>query len=458
MITTNLLLDTDSYKYTHWKQYPPGTQKVYSYLESRGGQFPYTVFFGLLPILQRLAKGISTNDTYEASYLAAAHFGNAELFNVSGWYDVVNKHNGKLPLEIKAVPEGTVVPVGNVLMTIENTDPEFPWLTNFFETMALRVWYPTTVATQSRAIKEIILAYLEKTGDPSLISFKLHDFGCRGVSSLESAAIGGAAHLVNFMGTDTIPAIKLVQDVYNGGMPGFSIPASEHSTMTSWGREHEADAMKNMLDSYPEGLVACVSDSFDIENACRYIWGALLRDQIRNRKGTLVVRPDSGDPVTIVLQCLEILGERFGIETNEKGYKVLPPCIRLIQGDGVNYHSINAILRTMEERGWSADNVAFGMGGALLQQLNRDTQKFAFKCSNITINGQDQDVWKEPKTDAGKNSKRGRLALHNIDGNWSTTKKVNGVGDPYDLLETVFLNGEILTHDTFDKIRERAAI
>src|SRR5947209_19110316 len=181
-----------------------------------------------------------------------------------------------LPVSNKAVEEGTVMPLQNVLVTIENTDPEFPWLPNYLETLLLKVWYSTTVATLSREIKKIIHGFLERTGDPSLLPFKLHDFGYRGVSSEETAAIGGAAHLLNFQGTDTVAGILLLQDHYRADMPGFSVPASEHSTITAWGKEHEVDAYRNMLTAYPDGIVACVSDSYNIYNACEKLWGEIL--------------------------------------------------------------------------------------------------------------------------------------------------------------------------------------
>src|SRR5271156_1723597 len=209
-----------------------------------------------------------------------------------------NKYNGALPLEIRAVPEGTVVPTNNVLMTVQNTDSEFPWLTNYVESLLLKVWYPTTVATLSRGVKLIIQKYLEETGDVSLLPFKLHDFGYRGVSSEESASIGAAAHLVNFSGTDTLMGIALLKDYYSASeMPGFSVPASEHSTMTSWGQENEIDAYRNMLEKYPTGIVSIVGDSYDIINAVKNHFGNTLHDQIIARDGVVVIRPDSGDTV-----------------------------------------------------------------------------------------------------------------------------------------------------------------
>jgi len=237
-------------------------------------------------------------------------------------------------------------------------------------------------------------------------------------------------------------------------MEGFSIPAAEHSTITAWGRENEAQAYENMLTQFPEGLVAVVSDSYNVYEACEKMWGGALREKVEHRAGTLVVRPDSGKPREVVLKVLEILGAKFGYETNAKGYRVLNPKIRVIQGDGVNYWTIQDTLTAMIRAGWSADNISFGMGGALLQQLNRDTQKFAFKCSSITVNGEDREVFKDPVEGHDKASKKGRLALHNMNGKWTTSRTGNGdaVGDQ---LRVVFRDGEVLVRDTVKEVRER---
>lgn len=463
----NPLLRTDSYKLTHYKQYPKDAQIVYSYLESRGGDFPETVFFGLQYYLQEYMQGRVFNmpDIHNAREFAKEHFG-VDQFNFDGWVRLFNKYGGKLPLRIRAVPEGTVVPTGNVLMTVENTDPEFYWLTNFWESLLLKVWYSTTVATLSRSVKKIIKGYLEETGDPSLISFKLHDFGYRGASSEESASIGGSAHLINFLGSDTLGAIELLRNWYSKvdtPFPGFSIPASEHSTMTSWGRENEVDAIANMLEQYPTGLVAIVSDSYDIFNACEHLMGEQLHDRIINRDGVLVVRPDSGDPAPTVLALLEILGSKFGITDNSKGFQLLNPHVRMIQGDGVNPKSIRRILDTMKWRRWSADNISFGMGAALLQGteaqvINRDTCKFAFKCSAIRRgNGTEWDWHDVYKTAIGKQSKRGRLALIQDGGSFMTVPML-GVSDSENQLKDVFLDGDVLKTYPLEEIRQRAEL
>ena len=453
----NILLLTDSYKVTHYRQYMAGTETVYSYFESRGGAFDETVFFGLQYYLKKYLTGaiVTPAKIDAAETIYGMHFNDAGMFNRGGWEHIVKQHGGRFPVSIRAVPEGTAVPVSNVLMTIENTDPACYWLTNHLETLLVQLWYGCTVASQSREMKRTLLGYLHGTGDPSLIDFKLHDFGFRGVSSVETAAVGGAAHLVNFMGTDTIAGIVLAREHYAAEMPGFSIPAAEHSTITSWGRDNETAAMKNMLDQFPSGLVAVVSDSFDIFHACREIWGAELIDQVLARDGCLVIRPDSGDPPVIVNQVLDILGETFGYETNDKGFRVLPPQVRVIQGDGIDRDSLGVILDAMKANKWSADNIAFGSGCGLLQKLNRDTSKYAFKCSAITVDDNEREVFKDPVTDSGKKSKRGRLKLARKDGQLTT---VTASGSSPDELVEVFRDGKLLVDESFDNIRQRANI
>jgi nicotinamide phosphoribosyltransferase len=319
------------------------------------------------------------------------------------------------------------------------------------------------VATQSYTIKQVILDYLERTGDPSTIDFKLHDFGARGVSSMESAGIGGAAHLVNFMGTDTISGVLFAREYYNAGVAGFSIPAAEHSTITSWGRSGEVKAYSNMVTQFgvPGALLAVVSDSYDIYEACR-MWGTELKQQVVDSGATVVIRPDSGDPVEVLPKMFRILAEGFGYTTNAKGYKVLNN-VRVLWGDGINELSVRSILSVLVNvHGWSADNIAFGMGGALLQQLDRDTQKFAMKCSSAEINGEWVDVFKDPVTDSGKASKKGRVTLWKSGGEWvSSVDEPTGWHDKatfgwYPMLTEVYRNGKLIRDYTFEEVRANA--
>ncbi len=468
-ILENLLLNTDSYKASHWLQYPPGTDAAFSYVESRGGLYDRTVFFGLQAILKEyFAKPVTYADIDEARDLFAAH---GEPFNETGWRDIVDRLGGYLPVRIRAVPEGMVVPTHQVLVTIESTDAQAYWVPSYLETMLLRLWYPVTVATISWHAKQTIRQFLERTSDDPVgqLPFKLHDFGARGVSSAESAAIGGCAHLVNFMGTDTVSALLAAKAYYHAPMAGFSIPAAEHSTITSWGREREVDAYRNMLTRFakPGAIVAVVSDSYDIYHAIREHWGKTLKEEVIRSGATVVIRPDSGDPVAVVHQCLELLDEAFGHIVNSKGFKVLNH-VRVIQGDGINPNSIRAILERVTSAGYATDNVSFGMGGALLQQLNRDTQKFALKCSAARVDGQWVDVYKDPVTDKGKQSKRGRMTLlmHREYGSFRTVsvpaeaESLSAIEKPLgfdDAMVTVWENGRLIHDWTFDEIRARAA-
>ena len=470
---TNILLLTDSYKATHWKQLPKGTTILRSYLESRGGQFDNTLFYGLQYYIKHYLSGkvISHQKIMQAKVFWDQHLGPGH-FNLEGWLHILNTHNGSLPVKIKAVPEGTSVPTSNVLLTIENTDPEVPWLTNYLESILLQIWYPITVGTLSREVKKVLINYLKKSTSydnseiSQIVQFMLHDFGFRGVSSVESSGLGASAHLINFRGTDTVTGILFGQQYYKTrNMLGFSIPASEHSTITSWGEPFEVKAFENMLDQFPTGLVACVSDSFDIIRACRDYWGTTLRDKILSRDGRLVIRPDSGDPKQTLKQIFHVLWDKFGGAINDKGFKVLDPHVRVIQGDGVNYESISEILDMMISEGFSVENIAFGMGGALLQKVDRDTQKFAIKCSSIVINGDEVNVQKNPveinsqgeRVQLFKKSKTGKLKLvKDENGQFQTIQKADSFED--DLLVDVFENGNLLVDYTFEEIIERAQI
>ena len=458
----NIILLTDSYKQTHYRMLPYSVGYLGSYFEARaGGEYDETVFFGLQYIMRRYLEGVRVTQRMidEAKALCTDHFAQ-DLLNISGWQRIVDVHGGKLPVSIKAAPEGTVIGESNVLLTIENTDPNLPWLTNHLETLLVQLWYMCTVATISRQNKKVLLEALKKTGTPEKLPVMLHDFGCRGSSSMESAATGGAAHLVNFIGTDTMPAMVMLMKYYNTDVvPGISVPAAEHSTITSWGKHSEVDAYRNILERYPSGFVSVVSDSWDIYNACENIWGGVLKDEVLNNKDrTLVIRPDSGEPTVIVPTCLEILGEKMGYSVNDKGYKVLPDNVRMIQGDGITRHSLPSIVQSIIDAGWSLDNIVFGSGGGLLQDCNRDTLRFAMKCS-WTKDKDGKKVWrvsKAPASDPTKNSKSGKLKLvKSYTGEYETV----GLWDARrDNLVEVFRNGTILNETTLEAVRERAAI
>ncbi|XP_034622448.1 nicotinamide phosphoribosyltransferase isoform X2 [Trachemys scripta elegans] len=460
----NILLATDSYKVTHYLQYPPNTSKVYSYFECREKKtensrlkkvkYEETVFYGLQYILNKYLKGkvITKEKIQEAKEVYREHFQD-DVFNEKGWNYILEKYDGHLPIEVKAVPEGSVIPRGNVLFTVENMDPECYWLTNWVETILVQSWYPITVATNSREQKKILAKYLlETSGSLEGLEYKLHDFGYRGVSSQETAGIGASAHLVNFKGTDTVAGIALIKKYYGtkDPVPGYSIPAAEHSTITAWGKDHEKDAFEHIVTQFSSVPVSVVSDSYDIYNACEKIWGEDLRHLIvsRSPKAPLIIRPDSGNPLDTVLKVLEILGKKFPVVENAKGYKVLPPYIRVIQGDGVDINTLQEkrcqtriaqelwlkkrIVEGMKKNKWSIENVSFGSGGALLQKLTRDLLNCSFKCSYVVTNGLGVNVFKDPVADPNKRSKKGRLSLHRTpNGDFVTLEEGKGDLEEY---------------------------
>ena len=456
MVNINsIVFNTDSYKVSMWKQYPPGTEYVYSYTEARGGVSDEVMVAGVTSFVKNvLAKRVTREEVILANNYWTMH---GEPFNLEGWLYIADELEGKLPLMVRAAEEGMVIPTKNVLMTIENTDPKVPWLTTWVETAALRaIWYPSSVATVSYEIKKVIKRYLEISGTPEDIDFKLHDFGARGASSNESASLGAMAHLYNFKGTDTyVGALRIMNDY--GAMPnevGFSIPAAEHSTITSWGKDNEKEAYANMVKQFssPGSVYAVVSDSYDIYESCR-IWGTDLKDQVVSSGGTLVIRPDSGDPVEVLQKCCDILAKGFGVTHNAKGFAVLNN-VRLIWGDGITKATISKILDVMVGTGWSADNFAFGMGGALLNNVHRDDLGWAMKCSAVCINGKWQDVSKDPITDPGKKSKEGRVVLYRENGRYYSGVEDWNMGAISML--TVFIDGQQLNTPRFVDVRANA--
>ncbi|WP_126972112.1 nicotinate phosphoribosyltransferase [Gynurincola endophyticus] len=467
MTSDNIILLADGYKYAHHKLYYPGTNKIYSYLESRGGVFPATVFFGLQYYLKKYLSGqVITEDKINAAEKVLTEvFQRQDVFDRTIFEYILHQHGGRLPVKINAVPEGSVVENSNVLMTIENTDPQCYWLTNFLETLLVQIWYPITVATLSHHIRLIVEEYYQETasaGSFTGIPYVLNDFGFRGVSSVESAGLGDMSHLLNFVGSDTIVGSVFAQQYYQAAsIIGKSIPATEHSICTLLGEEGELAVFEHVLRTYPTGTVACVSDSFDIFRACADYWGTALKELILSREGTLVIRPDSGDPTFTLLRVFDILFEKFGFTFNEKGYKVLPKQIRVIQGDGVNLDSIRQIYACLKLNGISAENLVLGMGGALLQKPDRDVNQFALKCSYAEINGAPIDVQKNPLElnkygvlqRSFKKSKKGQLKLVKEEGAYKTYRIEEN--DAKDLMVPVFENGTILKEYTFEEIISR---
>lgn len=456
----NLILDVDSYKVTHFNQYPQNTKKLYAYIEARNLNSEELIFFGLQAFVKKyLLNPITQDDIDEAEKFLLSHIG---VFNRDDWEYILNEHGGFLPIEIKSLDEGTVTNKKIPLLDITNTDEKVPWLVTYIETALLRsLWYPSSVATISREIKKIIFRYLDDTctNFDDQLPFKLHDFGARGVSSYESSRIGGAAHLLNFLGSDTVEGAMFLKDYYDGTDISYSIPASEHSTITAWGKDNENKAHENIINQFLlEGkVIASVIDSYNTFETASKTISSELKEKIINSKGTLVVRPDSGKLPDTIIELLNTLSseENFGYTLNSKGYKELPSYIRVIQGDGVDKNSIEDILISMKENNYSASNITFGMGGALLQKLDRDTYSFAMKVSAIHDGNTWKDVYKEPSNDKTKNSRRGRFAIvQNDELEVVDLEKLNQTN----LLKTRYKDGKLYNETDLKVIRNKVEI
>ena len=450
----NPILDVDSYKVSHWKMLPKGSQVVNSYVEPRGGRYNRAIFFGLQMYLKEyLSNPITKENIQEAEELLVPH---GEPFNREGWEYILNQYGGFLPLEIEAIPEGTVIEISNALMQVRNTDIKVPWITSYMETALLRaIWYPTTVCTISYMIKQLYKSYLEKTADApeTKLAFGLNDFGARGTSCFESSGIAGAAHMVNFLGSDTIEGIRAARRYYNETkMTAFSVPASEHSVTCAWGKENELKFFKTQIEQFGNGIVSLVSDTYNIYNAVENLFPQ-LKNLMIEKGGRVVIRPDSGNPVAVVSNVINTLMQKFGFTVNSKGYKVLPDYLRVIQGDGVNELSIRDILNELEMQKISAENVIFGMGGQL-HMPNRDTMLFAQKASAVCINNEWKEIYKEPIGDNSKKSKKGVLSVVNRDGKFKTIKRSELSYGENDFLQPVWKNGELLVDWTFDEVKE----
>jgi nicotinamide phosphoribosyltransferase len=428
--------------------------------------YEYTIFFGLQYILKEWLEGevVTREKIDKAEAMMSKHFEFAGVpWSRAKWDYIVDNCGGKLPIEIKAVPEGLKMPVSNVLFTIENTDPNCAWLTNALETLLQHVWYGTTVATRAHYIMTIIKKYFKETVDESnqwLAEYYLHSFGQRACAGMEQAGIGGSAELISIMGTDTVMGIDYAMRYYGMELKDLpkSVVASEHAVQCSLGKEGEFEVTKNLIKKFPDGILSVVSDTYDIENAVR-VYCTDLKEEILGRNGKFVVRPDSsrfkGDtPEDQVLWIVNELAKSFGTTVNSFGYRVLHPSVGCIYGDSLTEVDIENILRKLKENGFSAESCVFGCGSYLLDKLNRDTMRFAIKGSAICVDGVWKDIYKEP-SDKSKASKRGKLKLVKKDEGFITVRED---ADGEDLLETVFLNGKILREMKFKEIKENSNI
>lgn len=420
------LIDTDSYKLTHSRMYPPDVVEMGAYFTFRG---PLTaddhriVFYGIRYLFTKFFSTPITQADLDAldKYTATHGVGKTQFYYPRElWQAVIDKYDGYIPVTIRALKEGSVVYPQVPCFTLEsrrlNAD-EFEDLVTWFETALMRIWSPCVTATKSFQVRDFLQELFEQTVDEEahfLLDSRLHDFGGRGVSSQETAMTTGIGHLLAFEGTDTLTAGWLATVLNDGKPVGESVWATEHSVMTSWVGELEATL--HVLEQAPEGsIVSVVADSTDYD---KFLWSIVpeLVETVQRKNQIFVARPDSGNPLTCVLDGLRALESAFGYTTNSKGYKVLNNSA-VIQGDGLNVAMIKTIARAVVEAGYSIQNVAFGMGGGLLQKQDRDTLKAAIKlCYTRTADGTLHDIMKAPTDDISKTSLPGSLQVNTVDG------------------------------------------
>jgi len=350
------------------------------------------------------------------------------------------------------------------IYTVTVLDKDLFWMSAGFETMIQRgIWYPTTIATLDYAVKQVIESYYDKTGaDKGLLPFALHDFGGRGVTSGESAEIGGAAHLVNFLGSDTVEGILAANFFYKEVMAGFSVYATEHSIECSFGGGEE-DALrylrKQLSNASPGDVISIVIDGYDMEREARLLC-TVMKDEIIASKAKVVFRPDSGDMMENIPLLLNMQAEAFGTTLTEQGYKQINN-VGVIQGDGISRETVGEILDMVIGMGYAADVVIFGSGGALLQKIDRDTLKFAQKACAILVNGEWVGIAKDPVTDHGKKSKEGILTLARSKETGSlhvARLDKEPLSDRYtDVMDLVYYKGELYNEITFEEVRSNTA-
>lgn len=467
-LSDNPILRTDSYKFSHWNMYPRGITGMHAYLEARGSDLPFfnnrVVVFGIQYIIQKYFAGvrITVEHVEQAKEFVDQHIGEG-VFNYDGWMFIATELNGVLPLEIRGLPEGTIAPFSTALVTVRETHPKCAWLVSYFEPILLHLWYPMTVCTLGFEIKQVIREFYNMTAHDEY-SFALHDFGYRGVSSHETAEIGGLAHIVNFAGSDTVAGIIAAKEYYNvPGMAAWSVRASEHTVMCSLSDAEDRNdyaAAVRMVEILEEtgGIVSVVADTYDVFRFVETFVGNDLKNRVINSGGRLVIRPDSGDPCVVPIKVIELLLHSFGYTVNSKGYKVLPDCVRVIQGDGVNIHTIKRILHQLEVKGIAACNIIFGSGGALLQHCDRDWLKFAIKASAVEVDGHWKDVFKDPITDSRKTSKKGRLTTFKDGSGKLLTDRVELATvnrQLVDAMVTYYKDGQMVVSESLDQIRAR---
>lgn len=492
MKNLSAMLLCDFYKLSHRSQYPEKTEVVYSTWTPRASRIEgidKVVSFGQQAFIKEyLIEFFNTNffnrskgdvvNEYSRIIKATLGTTSPETQHIEELHDL-----GYLPLLIKSVDEGTLIPLRVPMMTIQNTDKRFFWLTNYIESLAsCELWQAATSATLAHQYKKLLDKYADETSSlEGFTQFQGHDFSMRGMSSLKSAISSGMGHLVSFVGTDTIPAIQAAEVFYGANVDnelvGTSIPATEHSVQCTYGNDLEY--IKRMISViHPNGLVSVVSDGYDYWNVIGNVLPA-LKDIIMARKGgpvgdKVVIRPDSGDPVKIVCGdpngatelerkgTIEALYDIFGGTVNSKGYKELDSHIGCIYGDAITVLRAEEICKQLKAKGFASTNIVYGIGSYTYQYNTRDTFGFALKSTLCVINGDEKQIFKDPKTDDGiKKSLKGRVAVfQNTNGEIRAEDNLYlGQGEFVgDLLKPIFKNGVLLKETTLSEIRTKLAL
>jgi nicotinamide phosphoribosyltransferase len=482
---------TDGYKLDHRRQYPDNTGLVYSNWtprKSRKQGIDDVVFFGLQYFVKEYLieqfnseffakpkEEVVSQYVRRVNNYLGAHFITFE--HIEALHDL-----GYLPIEIKALPEGTVVPTRVPMFTMVNTLPEFFWLTNYFETLVSNVvWLPCTSATIAYAYKSKLEQWAEATGgDLEFVPFQGHDFSMRGMAGIESAKMSGAGHLLCFVGTDTIPAIDFLEKYYGADsdneLIGCSVAATEHSVMCMGGDGlDEYTTFKRLVtEVYPAGIVSIVSDTWDLWKVCTQFLPE-LKEAILARDGKVVIRPDSGNPADILCGTVaefgkgttpaekgvvELLYDVFGGIVNDKGFKVLDSHIGAIYGDSITLERADEICRRLKAKGFASTNVVLGIGSFTYQYNTRDTFGFAMKATYGEVDGEGREIYKDPITDDGtKKSAKGLLCVDRNpeSGKLELEDQVTKDRESQGEMITVFKDGILLVDQSLAEIRARVA-
>lgn len=470
----------DGYKLDHRRQYPKDTRRVYSNWTPRSSRVPgqdRVVFFGLQAFIEKYLMEKMGRQFFRVAEDQVCEKYAARVSGYLGPNTVGVEHIralhrlGYLPLDIRALPEGTLCPLRVPMLTIENTHDDFAWLVNYLETLISSVlWMPCTSATTAYRLRNLLNSCAARTGgDPAFVQWQGHDFSMRGMPGPEAAALSGAGHLLSFTGTDTIPAIEFAEAHYPGenGLIGASVAATEHSVMSAGGERSEADTFGHILDLYPSGIVSIVSDTWDLWRVLTSTLPA-IKDRIMARSGKVVIRPDSGDPVKIVCGdpeapagspaskgVVQLLWETFGGTFTSTGHKQLDSHIGCIYGDAITYDRASLICAYLADKGFASTNMVFGVGSFSYQFCTRDTYGFAMKATWADVGGVGRDLFKKPVTDSGeKFSATGRLAVVS-DGGIRVIERATPEQESASLLEPVWRNGSFLRRHTFAEIRAR---